>query len=209
MAILSSKGWTSSRISTIACRVFFFVIFLQIPLFKVPCRSGMCTTPVHVTSSQLIASDIIPVPVVKTLLFPGAVVHGLVKNLTVPSWNNLVDIYNLTSVKDAPVALDLKRLEVLAGSYFCVAGALIGILKPGRMSMFGTLLIVWGLVKEGILARPANTDPTQSIYVYPTMLLALVCAFASVKYDIKKAMRKPAPRPTAKPLQSSSKSKLK
>lgn len=169
----------------------------------------MCTTPVHVTSSQLIASDIIPVAAVKTLLYPGAMVHGLVKNMSIPSWNSLEDIYNLTSVKEAPVVLDLKRLEVLVGSYFCVAGALIGILKPGRMSMFGTLLIVWGLVKEGILSRPANTDVAQAIYVYPTMLLALVCAFASVKYDIKKVLRTPAPRPIAKPLQSSSKSKLK
>ncbi|EOY22339.1 Uncharacterized protein TCM_014539 [Theobroma cacao] len=31
-------------------------------------------------------------------------------------------------------------LEVFTESYFCVAGALMGLLKPGRMSMFGTLL---------------------------------------------------------------------
>ncbi|KAK6235774.1 hypothetical protein SCA6_011111, partial [Theobroma cacao] len=31
-------------------------------------------------------------------------------------------------------------LEVFTRSYFCVAGALVGLLKPGRMSMFGTLL---------------------------------------------------------------------
>ncbi|KAK9682661.1 hypothetical protein RND81_10G087700 [Saponaria officinalis] len=204
-----SRGWTSTRISKIASRIFFCLIFLQIPLFKVPCRSGTCTTPIHVTCSQLFASDIVPLGVVKALLFPGAIGHGLAKSRTVPSWSSLVDVYNLTSVKDAPVVADLKRLEVLAGSYFSVAGALIGILKPGRMSMFGTLLIVWGLVKEGFLARPANTETPQSIYVYPTMLLALVCAFASVKYDIKKAIRTQAARPVAKPLQSSSKSKLK
>ncbi|CAO2820731.1 unnamed protein product [Amaranthus hypochondriacus] len=204
-----SRGWTSSRISSIASRIFFFIVFLQIPLFRVPCRSGMCTTPVHVTTSQLVASDVFPIAAVKTLLYPGAVVHGLVKNMAIPSWNDLENIYNLTSVKEAPLALDLKRLEVLSGSYFCVAGAIVGLMKPGRMSMFGTLLIVWGLVKEGILSRPVNTDASQGIYVYPTMLLAIVCAFASVKYDIKKALRTPAPRPTAKPLQSSSKSKLK
>lgn len=162
----------------------------------------------HVTSSQLVASDIVPVAAVKALLFPGAIARGLVQNMTVPSWGSLLDMYNLTSVKDAPVVNDLKRLEVLAGSYFCVAGAIIGILKPGRMSMFGTLLVVWGLVKEGFLNRPANTDTAQSVYVYPTMLLALVCAFASVKYDIK-VIRGAPPRPIAKPLQSSSKSKLK
>lgn len=90
-----------------------------------------------------------------------------------------------------------------------MAGALVGILKPGRMSMFGTLLIIWGLVKEGILGKPMNTDPTTAIFVYPTMLIALVCAFFSVKYDVKKVIRSSSARPIAKPLQSSSKSKLK
>ncbi|KAG2691527.1 hypothetical protein I3760_08G012900 [Carya illinoinensis] len=169
----------------------------------------MCTTPLHVTSSQLIASEIFPVAVMKTLLYPGAVANGLVKNFAVPSWNNLLDIYNLTSVKEASAVTDLQRLEVLAGSYFSVAGALVGILRPGRMSMFGTLLVIWGLVKEGILGKPVNTDPTQAVYVYPTMLIAVICAFSSVKYDVKKVVRSAPARPVAKPLQSSSKSKLK
>ncbi|KAG2691528.1 hypothetical protein I3760_08G012900 [Carya illinoinensis] len=204
----SSKGW-ASNLSTIAARIYFFLIILQIPLFRVPCRSGMCTTPLHVTSSQLIASEIFPVAVMKTLLYPGAVANGLVKNFAVPSWNNLLDIYNLTSVKEASAVTDLQRLEVLAGSYFSVAGALVGILRPGRMSMFGTLLVIWGLVKEGILGKPVNTDPTQAVYVYPTMLIAVICAFSSVKYDVKKVVRSAPARPVAKPLQSSSKSKLK
>ncbi|PON32539.1 tail fiber [Parasponia andersonii] len=204
----SSKGWLSN-ISSMASRIYFFLIFLQIPLFRVPCRSGMCTTPLHVTSSQLLASEIFPVPVVKALLYPGAAVHGIVTNITVPSWDNLLNIYNLTSVKEAPAVTDLQRLEVLAGSYFSVAGAFVCLLKPGRMSMFGTLLIIWGLVKEGILGKPANKDPTKAVYVYPTMLLALVCAFSSVKYDVKKVVRNAPARPVAMPLKSSSKSKLK
>lgn len=90
-----------------------------------------------------------------------------------------------------------------------MAGAFIGLLKPQRMSMFGTLLIVWGLVKEGLLGKqPVNTDPTRSVYVYPTMLIAVLCAFSSVKYNFQKAIAKPAPRPLAKPLKSSKKSKL-
>lgn len=99
--------------------------------------------------------------------------------------------------------------QVLAGSYFSVAGALVGLLKPGRMTMFGTLLVVWGLVKEGILGKPVNTDPSKAVYVYPTMLIALICAVLSVKYDAKKAVIKSQARSVAKPLQSSSKSKLK
>ncbi|KAI4376914.1 hypothetical protein MLD38_014619 [Melastoma candidum] len=121
----------------------------------------------------------------------------------------LLDIYNLTSIKEASAVVDLQHLEVLAGSYFAVAGALVGLLKRGRMSKFGTLLVLWGLVKEGILGKTVNTDPTRSVYVYPTMVIALFCALSSINYDLKKATR-PAPAQTiAKPLQSSSKSKLK
>ncbi|KAL5559318.1 hypothetical protein UlMin_035529 [Ulmus minor] len=204
----SSKGWLSN-ISYIAARVYFFLIILQIPLFRIPCRAGICTTPLHVTSSQLIASEIFPVTVVKALLYPGAAANGIIKNMTVPSWDNLFNIYNLTSVKEAPVVTDLQRLEVLAGSYFSVAGALVGLLKPGRMSMFGTLLIIWGLVKEGILGKPVTTDPTKAVYAYPSMVIALLCALSSVKYDMKKVARSTPARVIAKPLKSSSKSKLK
>lgn len=204
----SSKGWLKN-LTTYAARIYFFLIILQIPLFRVPCRAGMCSSPIHVTSSQLIASEIFPVAAVKALLYPGAVTNGLISNMTFPSWDNLLNIYNLTNVKEASAVTDLQRLEVLAGSYFSVAGAIIGILKPGRMSMFGTLLIIWGLVKEGFLGKPASTDPSKTVFVYPTMLVALVCAFASVKYDVKKVVRSAPARPIAKPLQSSSKSKLK
>ncbi|XP_073130533.1 uncharacterized protein [Henckelia pumila] len=200
----STKGrW--DNLSTHASRIFFFLIILQVPLF----RSGMCTTPLHVTSSQLVASEVFPLPVIKGLLYPGAIVNGLISNMTVPSWNNLLNFYNLTDIKEASAVTDLQRLEVLAGSYFSVAGSLVGVIKPGRMSMFGTLLIVWGLVKEGILGKQASTDPTKAVFVYPTMLIALVCAFLSVKYDLKKAVRSAPPRPVVKPLKSSSKSKLK
>ncbi|XP_043723514.1 uncharacterized protein LOC122670635 [Telopea speciosissima] len=205
----SSWGW-AGNMSSIASRIYFFLIILQIPLFRVPCRSGMCTTPLEVTSSQLVANDIFPVVVMKALLYPGAVANGMINNMTIPRWDNILNIYNLTNVKEASPLTELQRLEVLAGSYFSVAGALVCLLKPGRMSMFGTLLVIWGLVKEGILGKPINTDPTKAVYVYPTMVIALVCAFASVKYDAKKITRSaPAVRPIAKPLQSSAKSKLK
>ncbi|KAG9154051.1 hypothetical protein Leryth_000552 [Lithospermum erythrorhizon] len=193
-----------SYVTNYSARVFFLLIILQVPLF----RSGTCSTPLHVTASQLIASGTFPLPVVKGLLYPGAAVNGLVNNFSVPRWDDLLTIYNLTAVKEASPVPDLQRLEVLAGSYFSIAGSLIGLLKPGRMSMFGTLLIVWGLVKEGILTKSAVPDPDKSVYVYPTMLIAVICAFMSVKYDLKK-VTKSTPRPIATPLKSSSKSKLK
>ncbi|EOY25573.1 Uncharacterized protein TCM_026956 [Theobroma cacao] len=54
---------------------------------------------------------------------------------------------------------------VFAGSYFYVAGALVALLKPGRMSMFGTLLVICGLVKEGILGKPGKSDPTKAVSI--------------------------------------------
>ncbi|KAH9297895.1 hypothetical protein KI387_029577, partial [Taxus chinensis] len=173
----------------------------------VPCRSGMCTTPLEVTSSQIIASDIFPTVAVKALLYPGVFVHGLVTNLSLPSWEGLLELYNLTSTQIPSAEIDLQRLEVLAGSYFAVAGACVGLLKQGRMSMFGTLLIVWGLIKESLLGKPANTDPEKAAYLYPTMLIALLCSIFAVKYDMNKV--KSIAKPLAKPLKSSSKAKLK
>lgn len=72
----------------------------------------MCSSPIHVTSSQLISSEIFPVPVIKALLYPGAIVNGLATNMTFPKWENVLDIYNLTNVKEASAVTDLQRLEV-------------------------------------------------------------------------------------------------
>lgn len=77
------------------------------------------------------------------------------------------------------------------------------------MTLFGTLLVVWGLVKEGILGKPTNTDPTKAVYVYPTIAVALICAFSSIRYNAKKSVRSGQAAPVAKPLKSSAKSKLK
>ncbi|RVW81685.1 hypothetical protein CK203_044539 [Vitis vinifera] len=131
------------------------------------------------TSSQLIASEIFPAVVVKTLLYPGAIANAIIKNTSIPSYNNLLNDYNLINVKEAPVTTDLQYLEVLAGSYFSVAGAFLGLLKYGRVSLFGMLIIIWGLVKEAILRKPANTSPLKSVYMYPAMSIAVVCAFSS------------------------------
>ncbi|KAF9603663.1 hypothetical protein IFM89_037322 [Coptis chinensis] len=40
--------------------------------------------------------------------------------------------------------------------------ALVGLLKPSTMSVFGTLLVIWGLVKERLLGKPVNTDPAKA-----------------------------------------------
>jgi hypothetical protein len=45
-------------------------------------------------------------------LYPGAALNGLINNMTVPSWNSLFDLYNLTTIKEASAVTDLQRLEV-------------------------------------------------------------------------------------------------
>lgn len=86
--------------------IFFFLIY------RIPCRSGICRTPIQVTCSQLIASEILPTIVVKALLYPGAIANALFKNKTIPSYNNLLELYNLTNMKSALATSDLHRIEV-------------------------------------------------------------------------------------------------
>lgn len=110
------------------------------------------------TSSQLISSEIFPVPMIKALLYPGAIVNGLATNMTFPKWDDVLDLYNLTNVKDASAVPHLQRLEVhffysliiwfalcellkvscigqvLAGSYFSVAGAFCGYMHLYKFS---------------------------------------------------------------------------
>ncbi|XP_016652155.1 PREDICTED: uncharacterized protein LOC103341933 isoform X2 [Prunus mume] len=117
----SSKKW-ASIISSIASCVYFLVIILQVPLFRVPCTAGICRTPI----------------------------------------------------------------EVLAGSYLSVAGALLGLIKPGRMSLCGMLLIIWGLVREIILRKSTSTT---HVYIYPAMSIALFSAFLSITKDVRRIIR--------------------
>ncbi|KAK8962570.1 hypothetical protein KSP40_PGU004149 [Platanthera guangdongensis] len=77
------------------------------------------------------------------------------------------------------------------------------------MSMFGTLLVVWGMVKEGIFEKPATIDPKKVVYIYPTIVIALICALCSMKSDAKKSSRIVKVQPIAKSLKNSMNSKLK
>lgn len=69
-----------------------------------------------------------------------------------------------------------------------VAGALLGLMKRGRMSLFGILLVMWGLVREIILRKTAKRT-TNDIYIHPAMAIALVSAFMSVRKDLRRIVR--------------------
>ena len=80
--------------------------------YRVPCRFGICKTPIEVTSSQLIDSELFPTHVVKVLLYPGAIANAIIKNRAFPSYSELLKLYNITNFRKAPAASDLQRLEV-------------------------------------------------------------------------------------------------
>ncbi|KVH93011.1 uncharacterized protein LOC112516356 [Cynara cardunculus var. scolymus] len=173
-------------ISFTASRIFFFLIFFQIPLFRFPCRIGTCRTPMELTSSQLIATEVVPSGVVKALLYPGAIGKSIL-NKPIPKYNKLLDAYKLKSLRRIPSTTDLQYIEVLAGSYLAVAGSIIGLFRSRRLGLFGMLLLCWGLSKEpyGHAAEYKAHRNAISVY-YPTMSIAVLSAFLSIRDDVKK-----------------------
>lgn len=186
---MGSARKQASVISFVASRIYFLVIIFQVPLFRVPCGSGLCRSPIHLTCSQLIASELFPAFVAKALLYPGAIVNAFFKNESIPDYDNLLKLYKFTNLTTAPAASDLQRIEVLAGSYLSIAGAILGLIRPRRLSLIATLLILWGLVKEATSRKSSNKDPTKASDICPTMLIAVVSAFLSVRKDVRKIVR--------------------
>ncbi|KAK9229333.1 hypothetical protein WN944_022295 [Citrus x changshan-huyou] len=82
----SSKKW-AAFISSIASSLYFCFIVFQIPLFRIPCRSGKCTTPIEVTCFQLIIGEVFPEFVAKVLLYPGALASAIMKGKSIPSYS--------------------------------------------------------------------------------------------------------------------------
>ncbi|KAK1358224.1 PH domain-containing protein [Heracleum sosnowskyi] len=164
----SSKRWAKS-ISRKASFVFFLLILLQIPLFRIPCRLGICKSPLQVTSSQLIACQYVPQAVMKVLLYPGAVGKAVYKGKPLPSYSKVLNFYRFTK---GSAKTEYYYLEVLVGSYFAVAGAFLGLVGSWRLSISGILLIIWGVAKEAILGQEGIKNRS-SAYMYPTMSIAL------------------------------------
>ncbi|KAI3803450.1 hypothetical protein L1987_31602 [Smallanthus sonchifolius] len=185
-----AKVW-ATIISFTASRIFFFLIFFQIPLFRFPCRIGTCTTPMELTSSQLIASEVIPSGVVKALLYPGAIGKAIFNKKPIPKYNKLLEAYNKKNLKRSPITTDLQQIEVLAGSYLAVAGSILGLVKSRRLGFFGMLLLIWGLYKEPHISKghPSYKYHKKAVSIYyPTMSIAVLSAFLSIKDDVKKIL---------------------
>uniref|UniRef100_A0A2C9UYR9 Uncharacterized protein n=2 Tax=Manihot esculenta TaxID=3983 RepID=A0A2C9UYR9_MANES len=198
MLISPAKGDLRRRLLINRCKILGF-------FYRVPCRIGMCTSPVEVTSSQLIATELCPAIFVQALLYPGAIAKAFNKNKTIPSFGNLLKLYNLTNMKKHSAAIDLHHLEIIAGCYLTVGGALLGLINTGRMSLFGILLIIWGLVREGILRKSANMNPMKTFQFYPAMSIAVVFAALSIRKDVRKLIRSSRARQVGKCMRSKAK----
>ncbi|KAK7389525.1 hypothetical protein VNO78_24647 [Psophocarpus tetragonolobus] len=184
---MASSRRLAALICSIAFSIYFFIIIFQVPIFSVPCRIGICKTPLEVTSSQLIASEVFPLFIVKVLLYPGALAKAICKRTTIPSYRNLLNLYQFNT-RAVSTASDLQRLEVLAGSYLSVGGAITGLIKPGRMSLFGILLLMWGLIRESIMGK-SGFSHAKGIHIYPAIYIALISAFFSIRKDVRKIIR--------------------
>lgn len=68
----------------------------------------------------------------------------------------------------------------------------MGMVRPGsgsgsgRMSLFGCLIAMWGIVRS----KPSYLNPKAEISrIYPTMFVAVVFAFLSVRKDVRRIVR--------------------
>ncbi|KAG2335143.1 hypothetical protein Bca52824_006323 [Brassica carinata] len=79
-----------------------------------------------------------------------------------PKWDNVLDLYNLTNVKEASAVPDLQRLEVLAGIYFSVGWAFEVIRdmnqKQAIMELPGTSGIGLGCIHRGFTSRQEELE---------------------------------------------------
>lgn len=159
----------------------------------VACRNKSCETPLEVISSELIATDLIPSSLVKTLLYPGAITKSLFAGSKIPSYHHLFQFYSFDGMyRTSSFATDIHHLEVFAGSCLCLLGALLNLFKPTRITFIGTLLISWGLIRDILLLDSAHdwiSPHRNSVRVYPTLFLASLSAFLSMRSDVRKIIR--------------------
>ncbi|KAK6148951.1 hypothetical protein DH2020_016476 [Rehmannia glutinosa] len=145
---------------------------------RFPCRIGTCQTPIDIMACQWIVSGIFPQVVVKALLYPGAIKRSLMEATIIPSPDELLNSYK-SNMREPPAKTDLKQLEVIAGSYLCVAGAILGLIKRGRTSLFGLTLILWGITRDKFIGKHAS----EALCTYPEMMITIVIAFLSIRKD--------------------------
>eukprot|EP00850_Spirogloea_muscicola_P011724 SM000073S21500 [mRNA] locus=s73:537505:538490:- [translate_table: standard] len=218
-------AWVQPR----AAQAYVLLILLQAPMFRLPCRSGVCEAPLEVMVGQLLASRMVPVGVARALLFPGAVAGriaaaaaesgsagGRTGPLVLPRWDNVLESYGMANVTTAVSPPEYKyRIEVMAGSYAAVVGASLQLVKAQKVSVLGPLLIAWGLLKDHLFGLPLSLESAADGRPYPTLALLLAAALLSLRYDTARVRRLMPSIPVAaqaphrpRPVASSGKRKL-
>lgn len=69
---------------------------------------------------------------------------------------------------------------------------MLGLLKQGRLSLIGMLLLTWGLIKQLIKQKSTcleNTCTCAQVQVSPMILIALFIALLSIKKDVRVLIR--------------------
>lgn len=69
--------------------------------------------------------------------------------------------------------------------------------------------MIWGLAKDAILGKHGIKGHNTAIFIYPTMSIAVVLSFFSIRGDVRKLIRSFKVKSTTKKLQKYSKAKLK
>lgn len=135
---------------------------------------------------------------VKALLYPGAIAKAYVKSKPIPAYSNLLKQYNFSNLRNPSATTNLQHLEIVAGSYLAVAGAPLGLIGRGRLSLFGALLILWGYARQVILRESAYRN-AMNVHIYlGTMFFAALCAFLSIRKDVRKLIHGFRPRRVGK-----------
>ncbi|KAI8547896.1 hypothetical protein RHMOL_Rhmol07G0231000 [Rhododendron molle] len=138
--------------------------------------------------SLVFLSHYFPDSSLQATLYPGAIFKSLLFKMEVPTFNGLLHAYNMTALDET---LDVQRIEILVGSIFSVFGALTSI-RPGRTSMLGSSLITWGILRETLYAVYARRRI--EVFSFPTLLIATLLAFLSIKSDVRYLIRSFRPR---------------
>ncbi|GAA0164756.1 hypothetical protein LIER_39852 [Lithospermum erythrorhizon] len=154
---------------------------------RFPCRIAACTSPMEVTSSQLIANEILPENIVKAFLFPGAAARAFLSGTSIPSYDKSLQVYKTSHHPNASSFSDFKYIEFIVGCYLAVAGALMGLIRSGRLSLFGVLLIVWGVYKEILFTKYKNYN--KAFRIYPMMWIAVISSLLSMRGVVRNVSR--------------------
>lgn len=76
---------------------------------RIRCESGICKSPLKITSSQWLASELFPEAILKAILYPGTVLNSIIEHQTLPTFNDLLKSFDM---EEDPAPMDFQDIEV-------------------------------------------------------------------------------------------------